>query len=159
MSVTFTIEQQTSDFVIVCSCGEKELSRRFTSYEESAVAILSTANTCSDEFCAAWPARISAVDEEEFMLNVSGSNACFIFDALGIMDEDDREVGSLPADDFLGRVLMAEAIAPVDEGVPAFTEGVVTYQGRPDGYLGAKLTELRQIASEALATDALVIWS
>jgi hypothetical protein len=159
LSVTFTVEQDTTNFVIVCSCGENELTDQFVTYEEAAVAVLSTPNTCDDEFCAAWPTRITAVEEEVFTLELDGLNASYILDALGVMDEDEREIGFMPADDFLGRVLLAQAILPHDDGFPAFTEGSETYAGRPDGFLDEKLTKLREIATEALSADRMVIWA
>ena len=158
MSVTFSVEQDSCEFKIACSCGETVLSDTFSDFSSAFEVLPTYSNTCADEFCATYPARIVAIEDERLSFNVSNTNAAYIFDALGVVDEDERMSGAMPADDLLGRVLLAEAISPSDAGLPAFTEGSVTYCGRPAGYLDEKLTALREIASYARTEKVLVVW-
>jgi hypothetical protein len=161
LSITFAVEQKADayQFQLVCSCGMTTLSRVFDSYQESVTAHPLFPSTCEDEFCRAYPARIEAIDGEDMSLNMSNVNAAHVMDALGIMEDDTRICGSMEAEVFLGRVLLAEAIAPADAGMLPFTDGSVTYGGREEGYLEEKLTVLRQIGSYALSEGLTVVWS
>ena len=96
-------------------------------------------------------------------LNVSNGNAALLLESLGITGED-RLGGSMPAGEFSGRVLLAQAIAPPDEGMPthdmpASPGGLtIVYGGRPIGYLHKKLVELQQIAAWATEHETTVSW-
>lgn len=93
-------------------------------------------------------------------LNLSNGNAAQILDLLGLPVEPD---GTAPAEDFLGRVLLAQALAghAADDtrGRPAVREGNWTECGRRPGYLAEKLTELHQIATWASKHYVPVWWS
>lgn len=101
---------------------------------------------------------------EEPSVNMSNANAATVFESLGLSLAPDY-CGSLPAEDFLGRVLMAEAVAPEDAGVPAMTtmslEGGATMIdcGRPEGYTQTRLAQLRQVAEFAQERGASVVWA
>jgi hypothetical protein len=155
LSVTFAAEQDTVQFQLTCSCGEVKLSQVFDTYQEAMDVYPSVVSTCDDEYCRAWPVRAEAVTADELELNLSNANAYYVLDSLGLEDL----CGSLSAEDFLGRILLAEAIAPKDEGMPAYTEGILTHCGREEGYLGDKLALLREIASQAHSKGLQVVWA
>jgi len=114
------------------------------------------------------------VSPEDMGVNMSNTNAHRVCQALGI-DLDPDWCGDLDAQDFLGRVLLALAISPADEGMPSHTLqpgddagpllGVVGQGGptivqgaRRPGYLQERLTELHSLAQWAVANDAVVMW-
>lgn len=93
-------------------------------------------------------------------LNASNANAAELLSALGVPGEP---CGSLPADDFLGRVLTALAVAPSDPGRPVTvvdTPGTARHydMGRRPGYLQDKLTDLRAVAEWARDHGREVVW-
>lgn len=109
-------------------------------------------------------------------VNMSNVNAAAVCAALGIDLDAEGWCGSLPAQDFLGRVLVALAIAPVDEGMPSHVlqpgddagpllgivgeNGPTIIQGaRRPGHLQERLDQLRQLADWAVVHDADVYWS
>ncbi len=94
-------------------------------------------------------------------LNINGGNAAELFNLLGL--EFDGDFGETPAEDFLGRVLLAQALLDVTtddgHGRPGHTEGRWTTCGRRPGYLADRLTQLHQLATWAHEHDAVVAWS
>lgn len=87
-------------------------------------------------------------------VNISNINAVRVLDALGVQvgeDFSERCCGNISAEDFLGRVLVAQALSGHDEGMPSFvlpSEGALQIQGaRPEGYLDEVLGELAELAS------------
>ncbi|WP_082921137.1 MULTISPECIES: hypothetical protein [unclassified Rhodococcus (in: high G+C Gram-positive bacteria)] len=118
---------------------------------------------CTDpESARAYGATIEAVtsDGEDVPdLNVSNANAATLLDVLGFSGECS---GACSAEDFLGRVLTAEALSPQDAGVPAHQVGAsprVIDCGRRAGYIQERLEELRVIAEWARAHDRRVQWA
>ena len=113
---------------------------------------------------------MSAPEAEELEVNMSNSNAAVVCATLGIDLEEWGWCGSLPAADFLGRVLIAPAVSPVDAGVPAHrlqpgdsagvfgtvVEGGPTFIecGRREGYTQERLDQLRELADWAIAHNA-----
>lgn len=103
---------------------------------------------------------------DELSINTSNGNAAHVLEALGF-GEDVRAgdlCGTVSAGDFLSRVLMALAVAPVDEGVPMHElahEGSVRWieGGRPAGYLQERLVQLHRLAEAAGKLDAEVTWA
>jgi hypothetical protein len=96
---------------------------------------------------------------EELAVNMSNSNAFRVCGTLGIDLEFEGWCGSLPAADFLGRVLLALAIEPVDAGVPSTVDaapGRATFVdcGRAPGYTQERLGQLRTLADWAVAHNA-----
>lgn len=83
-------------------------------------------------------------------------------DALGLKPEGSDLTGAVPAGDFLGRVLLALAIAPADEGVPSEdmpkTGVLMVNCGRRAGYLQEQLGYLREVADYAVAHNIEVQW-
>jgi hypothetical protein len=119
----------------------------------------------------------------EAEVNLSNSNAQTLLDLLGLRIDQDGDgdwSGSLSVDDLLGRVLIAQAVMPADEGMPAYKmtgaeagnhsgllagllggvakaeeEGQagpsVWSAGRPAGYFDDKLAQVRELAEEVKA--------
>ena len=96
---------------------------------------------------------------EDLAVNMSNSNAVVVCATLGIDLQDWGWCGNLGAEDFLGRILLALAIEPADEGVPSH-ETTVPGQvrwiecGRPEGYVQDRLGQLRELADWAAANGA-----
>lgn len=113
---------------------------------------------------------MSVAEAEELEVNMSNSNAATVAATLGIDLEEWGWCGSLPAEDFLGRVLLALAITPTDAGVPAHqlqpgdsagVFGTVRESGpmfidcgRREGYTQERLGQLRELADWAVAHGA-----
>lgn len=95
-------------------------------------------------------------------INMANRNAALVSDALGHLFDEFEWWGEMPASDFLGRVLMALAIAPDDEGMPAYevpTGGAQFIEGaRRPGYLQDRLIELKALAEWAVANNVPVNW-
>ena len=99
-------------------------------------------------------------------VNMSNRNARPVLESLGI-EGDDLWCGSMDAQEFLGRVLMALAVAPTDEGLPEhewegaseFGFGRFIDAGREPGYLQARLERLHEVAAAAVADGLQVVWS
>lgn len=96
---------------------------------------------------------------EELSVNMSNTNAFRVCQSLGIDLEAEGWCGGMPAVDFLGRILVALAIEPVDAGVPVTVDagpGRATFVdcGRREGYLQERLGQLRELADWAVANQA-----
>jgi len=125
---------------------------------------------CINEDCREYGASLWTLrDDPE--VNVSNANARLLLEALGLPFEDGS--GSLDADDFLGRVLTALAVAPEDAGVPVHqmvpgestifgpvVEGGATFIdcGRRPGYLQERLLQLEEVATHSLLAGRKVSW-
>ena len=120
------------------------------------VTFTAATRTFSADFGADVIMSIPAAEELE--INMSNSNAFRVCGTLGIDLEAEGWCGSLPADDFLGRVLLALAIEPVDAGVPAHELPGIGPRwiecGRPEGYAQERLGQLRELADWAIAHGA-----
>lgn len=108
-------------------------------------------------------------------VNMSNVNAVRVAEALGFRldpDHDGDLFGAMDPVKFQGHVLMALALAPADEGMPAHElapgdpgrpawSGQCRWieAGRPQGYLQDRLTELHALADWAVANHARVTWA
>ncbi len=95
-------------------------------------------------------------------VNMADGNAAQVIDLLGLTYDGDYVERA--AEDFLGRVLLAQALSEVatddTRGLPARIEGGNWIDcGRRPGYLAERLTELHEIATWAHERNAVVIWS
>lgn len=98
----------------------------------------------------------------EDLMSVANNWAEMFAESLGITESDDVWIGSESISEFKGRVLMALAVAPYDEGlvgdlaVTPFGAVLVT---RDEGYLQEKLEALLRIveSGERQGHD-LVVW-
>lgn len=92
-------------------------------------------------------------------LNVANGNAVDLFELLGLPVE---EWGEAPAEDLLGRLLIAQALLDVasddEHGRPDVTDGRHTFCGRRPGYLADRLAELQKIATWAHQHHVPVVW-
>lgn len=166
MSVTFAPEHHDSDITgwgIQCACGATRTSVLAIQHAEVVARLTTDTPVCGDEMCGADKGAVVPFGpvEEVPYVQMSNANARYVLDALGVGYED-VACGTLPALDVLGRVLVAVAIAPVDEGVPAHEtrEGGVTYieGGRRPGYLDEALDSLRDVIDWAIARDRQIGW-
>ncbi|NKS56267.1 hypothetical protein GS504_01390 [Rhodococcus hoagii] len=106
-------------------------------------------------------------------LNVCNQNAAALLAVLGltetIADDTGAQSRTTPAFDaggedaatFLGRILLAQALAPTDPGRPVTqsSDGRFVDGGRRPGYTQEKLGELERIARWALEHDREVTWA
>ena len=131
-----------------------------------------TFNAASSTFRPEFNANVLAPlpEAEELEVNMSNSNAAQVASTLGIDLDAEGWCGNMGAEDFLGRILVALALSPADEGMPSFQlapgdsagifgtvrEGGPTFiQGaRRPGYLQERLEQLRELADWALANGA-----
>ena len=93
-------------------------------------------------------------------VHMNVGNAALLCDVLGIAS-DDEDGGEMTPTDFLGRVLVAQALSPADAGVPMYTEsgdGRFINCGRPEGYLQDRLADLRELAEWAIAHGRGTVW-
>ena len=165
MSVSFYPALQDSLTQISCACGAVTAVTLFASrteaYNAVNVAFTAAVPLCGDELCAQYSA--SFVDFEATPeVNVSNVNAVEVLDVLGIMvgeDFSDRCAGSMDAELFLGRVLMASAVQLVDAGVPVTQNGNMIYMGRAEGYLNSRVEELRAVADYSVKHNLEVCWA
>jgi len=96
-----------------------------------------------------------AFSSEEF--NCSNLNASGLLDLLGIQVGEafeERCCGSMSAEDFLGRVLIAQAINPADEGLPTY-KMTGAEAGNHSGLLGSLLGGLAQAEAEGEAGPSI----
>lgn len=96
-------------------------------------------------------------------VNMSNRNALPILDMLGVIDDPCDWAGTCPAEDFLGRVKIAQALAPRDEGMPGFVEAVfgratIVHGGRRKGYTQDVLVRLEDLAGFCRDNDMNVQW-
>lgn len=165
MSVTFSSPGTVIGWKLSCGCLDAE-GLSFDTYQEAvgyfdahgfSVELLAT---CADaDNCASEPPSIGPIYEEEPpYVNVSNANAIRLLEVLGLPCTFDMLGDSEPADDFLGRVLMALAVNPADPGLPAIEEGNVIDCGRRPGYLEDRLGQLRDVAAWAAAHRKVVMW-
>lgn len=99
----------------------------------------------------------------ELDVNMSNSNAATIAATLGIDLDAGGWAGEMEARDFQGRILLALAIEPSDEGVPAHElpgPGARWIEcGRRPGYVQERLGQLHELAQWAVDHGALIWWS
>ena len=126
-----------------------------------------TFTACTRRFCAEFNADllVACPEAEELEINMSNANAAVVCGALGIDLAAEGWCGSLPAEDFLGRVLVALAIQPADEGIPShelprehngpFPVGPrIVECGRRPGYIQERLAQLHALAQWAVDHQA-----
>lgn len=164
MSVTFRPEEgPIRGWTFVCAACEIKSTDVYGAYEDALAALPDVViDGCErDDYCRAF---LDAVfDEEAPYVNVSNENARFILDALGYADSWGDLCGDASADDFYGRILVATAVAPADEGVPVRDEpgpgARMVHCGRPTGYLQDRLDSLREVAEWARERGRAISWS
>lgn len=159
MSVSFSPEFQSNvPHHIVCVCGEWSDGVQYDSFEDAHAILPSIKNGCSDVFCDYLYAEPIVLPAE---VQMSNGNAVTILDVLGIQvgeDFSDRCCGAMSGEDLKGRILVAQALNPVDAGSDTMRIENVTFIGRSAGYTDAKLDALMAVAEEAISKNLKVTW-
>lgn len=166
MSITFSSNRESKHigFLILCYGygSEKNFkSENFTTESEAINAhkIAHSYNPDCDFSILDYAYRSYDTDNDP-MLNISNNNGIYLLNYLGFENPD--YVGSVEADDMIGRILIAEGLAPLDEGIPAHqipSNGATIIDcGRPVGYLQDKLKALYLIAEFAKKNNAQITW-
>lgn len=166
MSVTFAAEYVASDFdgwAVTHAGTEDRFSVVFADREDAVQALVEHDDTCDRDLCRMYGGQVDAMSAfPDLSVNISSVNARFVLDALGYGAADEL-VGECQPDDFFGRVMLAQAIAPTDAGVPAYTapgRGVqMIHCGRRPGYLADRLIVLSELAQWCRTQDRAVVWA
>lgn len=169
MSVTFAVATSNDAIrVFRLTCEVFGVLGDWTGIENAYSEAKAHALVCTDSLCASYGADVDEVSDLPAEINMANANATRVLEALGYLTDDQDLSGTDDAESFLGRVLIALAVAPVDEGVPA-RELVTAEQligggrqidcGRPAGYLQTHLEHLHELAQEALAAGQAVTWA
>jgi hypothetical protein len=171
---------------IVCPAHPPQDQRYFPHYEAAVAGLDDHDRYCTDPDCGPAAYRPFVVvhydTDREPSLDVGIVNAMLLLRALGLAvelgaddvhepppgtvvpsapDEDTPLVGELSAEQMLGRVELALALAPADLGVPIRNlnaAATIVDFGRAEGYLQDRLTELREVTLYARAHQRAVIW-
>lgn len=187
MSVTFRpVEGPIDHYTVVCVNCDISHPEKFATYEDAsnfirAVRECTAAVTgCKREeyYCseAAFTNACEAVGEVP-ETNVAFGNAIDLLDALGVdfrfeptPEEAENDIfgvagvelcGTLDAEDFMGRVLTALALAPESAEIPshaAVGAPNIIRGHREEGYVQNRLRELHEIAQFAIDHDRQVTW-
>lgn len=174
MTINFgTSTGSISGFAFTCAHDNGTTEHRFGTYADALAFLQVELDThgftgglsvCGDvDYCGQGLMHITAVETDPApSFSATGSNAAHLLTLLGLPaapDEDGSIFGSLQAQDFLDRVLLAQA-ANVDARVPALTAAAPTsiHLGRRPGYAEHRLTELRAIAEFAVSRGRTVQW-
>lgn len=170
MSVTFQIEAlPTGQYNFTCYADftlPPQVSKAYDSHEEALAASKAHSQACQECSDGYWASAIYDVNEE---MNVSNGNAVLVLSEIGLWDPASQDLcGSMDADDFLGRVLVALARERDGRAVPARElprpmngsgRGPrVIMGGRPENYVHDRLTRLAEIATEAKRLGRCVVW-
>lgn len=172
MSVDFAptyVEGDVTGHRLVCEDLDEEIGRESSYSDALRVSRLhsQTCDACADlDGCFIY--EITSVPR----LIVSSANGAELLRVLGLQPEVEvidglfyqNSEGSVSAQDFLGRVLMAQGVAPSDPGIPWHDDsrpgGARVIQcGRCPEYVDEKLIELEAIAQWAIAHGRNVQWS
>ncbi|MFC6081012.1 hypothetical protein [Sphaerisporangium aureirubrum] len=92
-------------------------------------------------------------------VNMANGNAAAVLDLLGYPGEENL-YGESAAEDFLGRVLTAQALlaTATEDDTPDVTDGRWTSCGRAPGYLAGRLAELHELTTWAHHHQSPVLW-
>ncbi len=157
MSVTFFVEQTPSGYQVTCECGELK-SNMFNNVEHAYSELNDNRFNylCGNHMCDVLYAFVDVQYVANLDVNVSNINARRLLGTLGFDTEDLS--GSSEGDDFVGRVLLALALEPEDEGVPIVEQQGFVDCGRPHGYLQARLGELQTLGEYAFNNSLQIHW-
>lgn len=159
MSITFSTPAARISHIAV-ECWDSPLSTRAVTWPEAVHVANQHAARCST--CRRHrPVMLEVHDPAE--VTISEDNASMLLDLLGL-DRLNTGIGHIDGVDFLGRVLVAQAIAPTDAGrptvaIPIADGGSFLDHGRPAGYAQDRLAQLRSLAVAATAAASMVRWS
>lgn len=160
MSVTVQPESHPADLLgwgVECGCGSTATGA-LAHTADRASGWLRTYGWCGADVCAHEYAVVVPVTIPFPWVNMANGNACRVLGELGYPDEA-VAFGDDTAQGFLGRVLLALAVVPADEGVPAVADGNMVDCGRRPGYLQDRLGDLHRVALWCRDHERRVVWS
>ncbi|MFJ1742445.1 hypothetical protein ACIOG4_27700 [Streptomyces microflavus] len=171
MSVVFTSAPRSAGaHVVTCGCsGATARAPRYGAWED-ADAEAGRADTTGDraplpgcempDICPLYPLHAEQIDSDGTVPAVDTHNgtARLLLPLLGLSGHDDLSPGSLPAGDFLGRVLTALALSLPDPGA-AGRPGRFATGSRPPGHLRRRLLDLHDLAQWCELNGRPVTWS
>ena len=169
MSIVFSSDRPSVKLGYQLSCyaygSESEWRGPVLPSSEQAVQHHNLANhdksECDGSDLTVFPAFDTDVDPQ---LQVSNTNGLRLLESLGLSTpEEPQYFGTVSAEDFLGRTLIALALEPTDEGIPlvdSITSGGARLIecGRPVGYLQQKLEMLRDVITFAQKHNSNISW-
>ncbi|ROO82595.1 hypothetical protein EDD29_0076 [Actinocorallia herbida] len=95
-------------------------------------------------------------------VNLANGNAARVLHLLGLPCGEWEMGGEATAEDFLGRILIAQALLDVatddEHGRPDVTDGRFFFGGQRPGYLADRLAELEEVATWATRHGEDVIY-
>ena len=171
MSMNFALDTtpndwETAPYVIACGCPDAAPLRFPTARLAAAWALQRNADPehlravphgCTDDLCRAYPLHpVPATDWFAATINVTNLHGAQLLEILGLGGQESPRISGT---DLLGRVLVALALLPVDEGTPDLVDGNVITCGRRPGYLQMRLADLHALAQTALdlGRDVVVV--
>lgn len=154
MSVTFSTSPAAPVLSVQLLCWAHTRNPIHSTEANAAADIIAHSEECTE--CATYGGAIREDLRVVRDVNLSNTNARLVLEALGFTD--DELYGEHPAELFLGRILLADAVSPVDAGRPTITTGNVIECGTQEGYLQDRLARLRSIAEWAYANNATITW-
>ena len=179
MSVTFTTtESAVIGFVAECGCSRSR-GVKFDSYDDAYMwldmfnAAPYNLDGCTEDLCLEYPPSISPIHEggTSPKVNMANGNVVGIFKVLGLLsdtpdstDVDDAfQGGSLSAEDFMGRIVIAEALAPISPARPTVesqsSQGARFIEcGLPEGYVQERIADLRVVAEYGVSNNREIQW-
>lgn len=161
MSVTFAPEFVSNvEHHLTCACGEW-LGETYPTWDDahSAVKASNIKPSCEDVYCGSYVCIEPVVAAPE--VQMSNTNAATLLAVLGLAvgeDFSDYCTGSVSAEDLMGRILIAQAVNPADEGTASFAEGNMVTCGRNAGYTEGKLGQLASVAEYASQRCLTIQW-
>ncbi|MBM0201816.1 hypothetical protein JNW90_00935 [Micromonospora sp. STR1s_5] len=170
MTITFTAEYLDGDiraYTGTCLADPTRFTVNRPTYTAANVETRAHAYGCADEDCRYFGGRVDADETTTWpTVTVANANATTLLAALGYAVNEDDEwqdlSGAAAADEFLGRVLVALAVAPADAGVPehtALTNPRWIECGRRPGYLQDRLEQLRVLAETCQDAARRLTWA
>jgi hypothetical protein len=156
MSVSFypTMDNNVAH-VVTCSCRSFRTSP-FTNRTEAVEYRTAVKSTCTDPYCDYLTVEPAVAEPE---VNMSNSNAFDVLVTLGFSaDFSESCIGEESADEFLGRILIAEAIAPEYSGLTTMQIDNYIYCGREANYIHNKLNQLKEVVAWAKANQRTISW-
>lgn len=165
MSVTFSIDSLgTGEFQFTCYGADSARTLGpFASREAGNAAVAEHAASCPD--CGLYRPYVSEIQDIDREMNVSNMNAGLLFRTMGL--ESDL-CGAMPAEEFLGYVLVALGSPVDDSGVspsehqvqrPDGSRGPTIIDcGLPAGYITQRLSTLADMATEAKRLGRDIVW-
>lgn len=156
MSVSFypTMDDNVAH-IIRCICGSFK-TEPFATRKEALTYRPAVKSACTDPYCEFLSIEPATSEPE---VNLSNANAFDLLITLGFSsDFSESCVGEEDSDSFLGRILVAEAIAPEYSGLTTMQIDNHIYGGRESRYIHNKLAQLKEVVAWAKANQRTICW-